>query len=156
MKQGRALTAGERDQLSPGLWDAIVGAGLEPRLRAQAHPAARIAALWRGGAPIMAVGKTIWWPGLPQDVAGTIRMSLLQHELQHLLDFAEGKLSIASYLLWPPNWFYGYDLARHDRWDRLGAEQRASMAEALWRLDQAGDEAGAARLRAIIPWARSP
>jgi len=101
----------------------------------------------------MAVGRTIWWAGLPDDLSGSARLAVLQHELQHLLDFAEGRLTIFSYLLWPPNWIYRYDLARQDRWDRLGAEQRATMAETLWRLERAGDAAGAQRLRAIIPWA---
>jgi hypothetical protein len=150
----RSLTPQEQAELSPGLWEALVKAGVEPRLRARPFPAAYLVALWRGGLPVMAVGRTIWWPGLPGNLAGTIRLSVLQHELQHLLDYGEGKLSITTYLLNPHNWIYSYDLARQDRWDRLGAEQRASMAENLWRLERSGDAAGAARLRAIIPWAR--
>lgn len=156
MALSRDLTGGERAALSAGLLSAMDRAGLQPRLRAQAHPAAWICALWRGGPPVMAVGSTIWWPGLPRDLTGTIRLSVLQHELQHLLDFAQGRLTIPGYLLWPPNWIYRYDLARHDHWNRLGAEQRAMMAENLWRLEQAGDLAGAARLRRIIPWAADP
>ena len=81
-------------------------------------------------------------------------MAVLQHELQHVLDFAERHLSVAGYLLLPHNWSYRWDLSHGLCWDQLGAEQRASMAEALWRAERASAcGKAAAALREIIPWA---
>lgn len=150
---GRLLTASERAQVSAGLRQALQDAGAQPRIRPNAHPASYLAALRFGSAPIMAVGSTIWWPDAPPDLSGTRQMATLQHELQHVLEFAEGKLSILGYLLWPPNWRYDLVLSPGLRWAQLGAEQRATAAEALWRSEQAGDEPRTRLLRALIPWA---
>ncbi len=106
-----------------------------------------------GRAPIMAVGSTIWWPGAAADFWGGPQMAVLQHELQHVLDFAEGRLTVARYLLWPPNWRYRFQLSEGLAWDALGAEQRASAAEALWLYERCGDLANAVALRRLIPWA---
>jgi hypothetical protein len=149
----RRLTAGEWADLSGGLALALQRAGVEPRIEARAHPAARIGALWRGGPPIIAIGRTIWWPGAQADFAGHHTMAVLQHELQHLLDYADGRLTVAGYLLNPRNWRYGYDLSIP--WDNLGAEARASLAEDLWRLERRdGPQADSVKaLRQAIPWA---
>ena len=81
-------------------------------------------------------------------------MAVLQHELQHILDFAEGRLTVLGYLLLPRNWRYRWELSDRLSWDRLGAEQRASMAEALWRAERSQTNGEvAATLRQIIPWA---
>jgi hypothetical protein len=151
----RAFTETEVSELSPGLWDALARAGCRPKVRSQAHPAAFIAALWMRSLPIMAVGKTIWWPAAKSDFAGSVQMAILQHELQHLLDFAERRLSVVSYLLNFRNWTYRYDLSQIRGWEDLGAEQRASMAEGLWLADRSGDFEKAGRLRTLIPWAVS-
>jgi len=150
----RALTPAESAELSPGLAQALAAAGVAPLIDARPHPAAHIARLRFGSLPIMAVGRTIWWPNVRADLAGTAAMAVLQHELQHLLDFADGSLSIAGYLLLPRNWTYRWALSDGLNWGRLGAEQRASVAEALWRAERAPGQADmAAALRAIIPWA---
>ena len=95
------------------------------------------------------------WPNASRDFAGTADMAVLQHELQHLLEFATGRLSVAGYLLLPRNWTYRWGLGPELRWDRLGAEQRASVVEALWRAERSPAAAQmAADLRAVIPWAR--
>jgi len=118
------------------------------------HPAAYLARLRFGGLPIMAVGRTIWWPNARADFAQTDAMAVLQHELQHVLDFAQRRLSWAGYLLLPHNWTYRWALSDGLRWDRLGAEQRASVAEALWRAERSPTSAKvAASLRRVIPWA---
>jgi hypothetical protein len=102
----------------------------------------------------MAAGRTIWWPNARPDFSGTGDMAVLQHELQHLLEYATGRLSIAGYLLLPHNWTYRWALGDRLRWDRLGAEQRASVAEALWRAERSPASAElAATLREVIPWA---
>ena len=82
-------------------------------------------------------------------------MAVLQHELQHLLDFAEGRLTVAGYLALPHNWTYRWRLSQRLDWRRLGAEQRASVAEALWRAENAGDGSLADALRGVIPWAQA-
>jgi hypothetical protein len=152
----RPLTPSEWAGLSPGLLAALAGVGVSPKIDCRPHPAAHLARLRFGGLPIMAVGRTIWWPDARPDFAGTHAMALLQHELQHVLDFAEGRLSVAGYLLLPRNWTYRWRLDKGVRWDRLGAEQRASMAETLWRAEQSPTAAReAAILRDIIPWART-
>ena len=151
----RALTPAEWSELSQGLAGALGAAGVDADLLdARPHPAAHLARLRFGSVPIMAVGRTIWWPGARSNLAGAADMAVLQHELQHLLDFAEGRLTVPGYLLLPHNWTYRWTLTDHLRWDRLGAEQRASMAEALWRAERSpGSEATAAALRRAIPWA---
>jgi hypothetical protein len=149
----RALTAGERAELSDGLDAALASAGAAPMVETRAHPAAHLARLRFGALPIMAVGRTIWWPSARPDFAGTAEMAVLQHELQHILDFAERRLTVPGYLLRPRNWTYRWDLDDGRGWDRLGAEQRASLAEALWRAERSAGGDVAARLRRVIPWA---
>jgi hypothetical protein len=158
MMASRDLTAGEWAELSDGLAQALRAAGVRPRVAQRAHPAAWVAAIWRGSTPIMAVGRTIWWPGAKADFAGDPAMAVVQHELQHLLDYADGRLSVIRYLLWPWHWIYRYDLSRPLEWRRLGAEQRASLAEDLWRSERrhTPDAAALERMRTLIPWARAP
>jgi len=153
----RPLTAGEWRGLHPGLAGALRDAGLQPAIVARVHPAARLAAVWRGGAPVLARPSTIWWPRAPADLSapGFERgMAVLQHELQHVLDYGTGRLTAIGYLSRPANWRYGWPRDRRVGWDRLGAEQRASMAEQLWLIDNgfAPDEDRAV-LEAAIPWA---
>jgi hypothetical protein len=150
----RWLTPGEWAELSEGLVRALVAARVTPLIVPRPHPVARLARVRFGSVPIMAIGRTIWWPNAPPDFAGTDAAAVLQHELQHVLDFAEGRLSVARYLLFPRNWSYRWNLNDGHSWDRLGAEQRASMAEALWRAERSPAAAElAAALRAVIPWA---
>jgi len=150
----RPLTPGEWAELSPGLAAALTARGVAPRIEDRAHVAARLAR-WRfGGTPILVLGQTIWWPKAVADFAGTDEIGVLQHELQHVLDFADGRLTVAGYLTNPRNWTYRWRLSDGLSWRRLGAEQRASVAEALWRAERAGDARTAALLRGVIPWAR--
>ena len=149
----RSLTAGERAALSPGLWDALLAAGAFPRVVADASPLARISYLWRGHTPVLTLGDRIYWGRAPEDCSRQpAAMALLQHELQHVLDYATGRLTWAGYAVNPRNW--SYDLPAPDRcaWSRLGAEQRAVLAEHLWRAERRGDAARIAQLRAVIPW----
>jgi len=148
----RRLTSGEWAELSRGLPQALGRAGVTPQIMARVHPAARLAAFSFGAAPILARPQRIWWPGAPADLAGTAAMAILQHELQHLLDYADGRLSAAGYLLRPANWRYAYDLTTATTWDALGAEQRASVAEHLWQAEQSGDTVTARALRRLLPW----
>lgn len=158
MSGERDLTSGEWAALSPGLADALHRAGVRPRLVGRASGLARIAALWRGQVPVMALGRRIFWPHAPDDLSAPGRerlMAILQHELQHLLEYAEGRLSVWCYAIDPHNWTYRYRLDEATCWSRLGAEQRASVVEELWLLEHAASPA-AERLRhcrRVIPWA---
>jgi hypothetical protein len=158
----RALTPGEWGAVSPGLARALREAGAQPCLEPRAHPAARVAALWRGGTPILARGEVIWWPGVTPDLSAPGRergMATLQHELQHVLDFATGWLTALGYVTHPRHWTYRWRLpddalADGAVWDAFGAEQRASIAERLWLIERGlapRDELAA--LRRLIPWA---
>lgn len=153
---GRALTPAERAAISPGLLAALARAGADPRIIAAPSLWARMAAIWRGATPIMVLGARIYWPGAPGDLAphGPHALATLQHELQHVLDFATGRLGRIGYVLWPGNWIYRYRLTEGARWDRFGAEQRAALAEDYWRATH-GEPAGASlsSLRGLIPWA---
>jgi hypothetical protein len=150
----RELSPGERAELSDGLIEALSAAGVTPMVDERPHPAAFLARLRFGSLPIMAVGRTVWWPNARRDFAGTGDMAVLQHELQHILDFAEGRLTVLGYLLLPRNWGYRWELSGRLSWDRLGAEQRASVAESLWRAERSPTQTEvAAKLRAVIPWA---
>jgi hypothetical protein len=152
----RVLTPGEWSELSPGLAAALEAAGVAPRIEDRPHFAARLVQ-WRfRSIPILALGQTIWWPRARADFAGTPHVAVLQHELQHLLDFADGRLTVAGYLALPHNWTYRWTLSERLDWRRLGAEQRASVAEALWQAESAGDSAVADALRGVIPWAQAP
>ena len=120
-----------------------------------AHPGARIAAAWRGAVPILTRGDAIFWPGAPADLSRgpPVALATLQHELQHVLDYREGRLTAARYLVDPREWTYDVDHAGLD-FDRLGAEQRATLAEHLWLAENGyRSTAEVARLRATIPWA---
>ncbi|NBB14629.1 hypothetical protein GVN21_04545 [Caulobacter sp. SLTY] len=149
----RSLTTAERDALSPGLWDALLAAGAFPRIVAAPSPLAKIAYLWRRHTPVLTLGDRIYWGRAPDDCSRQpAAMALLQHELQHVLDYAAGRLTWAGYAIDPRNW--SYDLPPADRWDwsRLGAEQRAVLTEQLWRAERSRDQARIAQLRAVIPW----
>jgi hypothetical protein len=161
----RPLTETERRALSPGLWDALMAAGVKPQIRSRAHLAARIAGLWLGGTPVLARPRLIHWPGAPADLdrCDDPSRAVLQHELQHLLDYATGAMSALGYLTRPRNWRYGYELAPGSRWSDFGCEQRASIAEHLWLLEHGrqdlvrdclgSDPAPLAEYRRLIPWA---
>jgi hypothetical protein len=86
-------------------------------------------------------------------------MAILQHELQHVLDFATGWLTAFRYLTHPRHWTYHWRLPDDasvggPAWDAFGAEQRASIAERLWLVERGlapRDDLPA--LRRLIPWA---
>jgi hypothetical protein len=158
---GRPLTDGERTALSDGLAEALDRAGARPQIISAPSGLARIVALWRGRAPIMALGERIFWPAAPEDCSAPGRapyMAVLQHELQHVLEFATGELGVVHYAIDPRNWIYRYRLAPGRSWRDFGAEQRAMIVEDLWRLERGlgagGDPGEATRRRALIPWAK--
>ena len=158
MNISRELTPGEWTSLSPGLAGALRDRGARPRLREAAHLGARIAGVLRGTPPpVLTRGDMIWWPATPPDLSVSgceADMAVLQHELQHVLDYRIGWLSAVRYLSHPRHWTYDFTLAATTRWNDLGAEQRASMAEALWWLEHGhGSPDDLAALRRIVPWA---
>ena len=82
-------------------------------------------------------------------------MALLQHELQHVLEFASGELSAVGYAFNPKNWRYGYTLDASSDWRRFGAEQRAAIVEHLWLIERGlGLEATPDHHRRVIPLGR--
>jgi len=149
------MTAREWRGLSAGLETALRGAGAEPLIVAAPHPGATIAAAWRGQVPILTRGDRIYWPNAPADLSGTGAMAVLQHELQHVLDYTTGWLTGRRYLGDPRHWSYAIDPGWIGDFATLGAEQRAVLTERLW-LAEAGvrPRAEIAGLRAVIPWAR--
>lgn len=158
---GRPLTPGERAALSDGLAQALDAAGAAPEIISAPSGLARVVAVWRGRAPIMALGERIFWPSAPEDCSRPGRepqMAVLQHELQHVLEFATGELGVVRYALNPRNWIYGYRLAPGRGWRAYGAEQRATIVEDLWRLERglkaAEDPGELERRRALIPWSK--
>jgi hypothetical protein len=154
----RPLTLGEWSALSPGFAEALRDAGAQPRVVDGAHPGAKLSALWRGSTPILTRGDDIWWPGAPADMAKPgfeEVMAILQHELQHVLEYAQGRLTAAAYLTGPHNWTYAYKLSPASRWSDFGAEQRASIVEELWRLERGGDPTKLAAHRRLVPWAKA-
>lgn len=151
----RSLTASERAALSDGLWDALQAAGAFPRIVASAFPLARVSYLWRGHVPVLTLGDRIYWGRAPDDCSRSpAAMALLQHELQHVLDYATGRMSWLSYALRPADWTYRVPDSGWS-WERLGAEQRAVLAERLWRAERRGETGEIARLQAVLPWARA-
>ncbi|HLZ85303.1 MAG TPA: hypothetical protein VKQ54_17205 [Caulobacteraceae bacterium] len=150
------MTLGEWAALSPGLARALGDAGATPAIEPRAHPAARIAALWRGGTPILTRGEVIWWPGAPEDLSAPGRergMAVLQHELQHVLDFASGWLTAFRYLTCTRHWTYRWRLSEGSHWDAYGAEQRASIAEQLWLMERGlAPDHDLAAVRRLVPW----
>jgi hypothetical protein len=81
-------------------------------------------------------------------------MGVLQHELQHVLEYATGELTAFGYLRRPDDWTYEVELTPGLNWSQLGAEQRATLAERLWLAEHGLAPAGEVGvLRAIIPWA---
>ena len=161
----RHLTPGERARLSPGLVIALGGAGVSPLLLNRTHPGAGIAGLWRGSPPILARPGRIFWPGALTDYAEAPAeaFATLQHELQHLLDYAIGALTSLGYLSSPADWRYQYRLSEASRWEDFGAEQRASIAEHLWLMEQGRSDLVRLALaleppvlgqhRRVLPWA---
>jgi hypothetical protein len=151
----RRLTPQEAAALSPGLLAALAAAGADPTIVARPAIGARIAGLWRGSVPILAWYSRIFWPGALTDVSlDPRRMATLQHELQHVLEYATGELGPLRYGLSPRNWRYAYDALEGAEWGRFGAEQRAQIVEDLWLVER-GLKAGAVDwYRRMVPWAR--
>lgn len=136
---------------------ALRDAGAKPTLVDADHPGAKLSTLWRGKAPILTRGDDIWWRGAPADISKPgweASMAVLQHELQHVLEYAQGKLSAAAYLTGPHNWTYAYQIKPGSRWSDYGAEQRASIVEKLWWLEKGGDPAALEQHRRLVPWAK--
>ena len=103
------------------------------------------------------MGRRIFWAGALEDMSGAWtarRMSILQHELQHLLEYATGELGPLRYAANPANWTYDYVLTSQSLWSDFRAEQRASIAEHLWLIEHRLmiDAAGGAHHRRVIPW----
>jgi len=155
----RPLTAGERAALSAGMAEALDAAGAAPRIVAAPSVLARVASVWRGHLPILTLGQRIFWPVAHEDFSLPGReahMAILQHELQHVLEYATGALTAARYASSPRNWIYHYELKPGARWRDFGAEQRASIVEDYWRIER-GLKAADASLdayRILIPWAK--
>ena len=81
-------------------------------------------------------------------------MAILQHELQHVLDYALGWLTAFRYLTQPRHWTYRWRLSEGAGWDAFGAEQRASIAEQLWLMERGlAPDHDLAAVRRLIPWA---
>ena len=156
-RTSRSLTAGEERALTPGLLSALRRVGADPQIVAMPHPGARLARLWRGGStPILAWRDRIFWPGALEDFAGQARLqAVLQHELQHVLEYRTGDLGPFRYLLRPHNWRYRYHPAAGAKWGQFGAEQRAQIVEDLWLIERGliVGEAPLAWYRQIVPWA---
>lgn len=155
MSEGRPLTRAEWSVLSSGLVDALKASGAEPRIVSRAHPAARVVGLWRGATPVLTRGNVILWPNATENLGADRRTAaVLQHELQHVLDYRTGRMSAARYLIDPREWVYDHDLAKGTPFGALGAEQRATLAERLWMAENGyGDVANIDTLRGVIPWA---
>lgn len=154
----RPLTPGEWAALSPGLARALKAAGVEPVIVARAAWLARAASFWRGHVPILSLPGRIYWPGAVEDFSppGHERqMAVLQHELQHVLEFGAGVLSPLRYLLNPRNWAYTYRLFPGCAWADFGAEQRARLVEDYWLIERGLKAAlldPIEEYRRLIPW----
>src|SRR4051812_18694923 len=91
----RALTPAERHALPHGLVAALPdGVTL---VNAQ-HPMSHLSRIFRGYAVILVRNKTIFWPGLIDDMASDpAHLSLLAHELTHVLQYQAG-MTLWSYI----------------------------------------------------------
>lgn len=153
----RPLTEGEWGALSAGLAEALTSAGVRPLIIARPAIGARIARLWRRRTPILAWRNRIYWPAAAQDFSGEGRaMAILQHELQHLLEYATGDLTVLGYALGPRNWTYSYRLTSGSLWSDFGAEQRAQIVQDLWLVEHGfvGGNGDPALYRRLPPWSR--
>lgn len=152
----RPLTAGEARALTPGLIGALRAAGAEPLILARPALGARFVRVWRRALPILAWRNRIYWPGALEDFsAQPALIALLQHELQHVLEFRTGELGPVRYALNPRNWGYAYRPGGKTRWRAFGAEQRAQIVQDLWLIER-GLKIGVAPIewyRRIVPWA---
>jgi hypothetical protein len=153
----RELTDGEWGAVSPGLARALVEAGARPRILARVCLPARLAQIRFGGAPIMVLGERVHWKGAHRDFSQPgleHLMAVLQHELQHVLEFATGELSALRYVLSPRNWGYGYEITSGAKWRDFGAEQRAMIAQHLWMAERGlPTPYPPDTLRPLVPWA---
>lgn len=153
----RPLTEREWSALSAGLAQALALARVRPLIIARPAIGARISRLWRGRTPVLAWRSRIYWPGATQDFSGEGRaMAVLQHELQHLLEYATGDLTVLGYALDPKNWTYAYRLGPEASWSDFGAEQRAQIVQDLWLVEHglADGKGDLALYRNLPPWSR--
>jgi|GEM_PF-1413917 len=84
---------------------------------------------------VLVRGSAIYWYRAPRDFtksSGRMR-ALLMHELAHVWQYRTGRLSAASYLLWPPNWRYRYAVREGVRLDDYAIEAQADIVEDWYR-----------------------
>lgn len=125
----RSLTLAERAALPQGLVAALPDG---VRLVNAHHPLSHLSRIFRGYAVILVRNKTIFWPGLIDDMASDpAHLSLLAHELTHVMQYQAGMT------LWRYIWRdvignlcrYHYKLAAGKPFDAYAYEQQAAMVE---------------------------
>ncbi len=125
----RSLTPAERaalpQRLVAALPDGIVLVNAH-------HPLSHLSRIFRRFAVILVRNKTIFWPGLIDDMASDpAHLSLLAHELTHVLQYQAGMT------LWRYIWRdvignlgrYSYALQPGKPFDAYAYEQQAAMVE---------------------------
>ena len=125
----RSLTPAERAALPQGLVAALPDGIILVNAH---HPLSHLSRLFRGFAVILVRDKTIFWPGLIDDMSrDPAHLSLLAHELTHVLQYQAGMT------VWRYIWRdvignlgrYSYKLEAGKPFDAYAFEQQAAMVE---------------------------
>jgi hypothetical protein len=125
----RSLTPAERAALPQGLVAALPDGIVLVNAH---HPLSHLSRIFRGFAVILVRNKTIYWPGLIDDMScDPAHLSLLAHELTHVLQYQAGMT------LWRYIWRdvignlgrYSYRLETGKPFDAYAFEQQAAMVE---------------------------
>jgi hypothetical protein len=123
----RHLTAAEIALIPPEL--ALASDARSVRLTDRAHNPFALG-------KVLVRGSSIYWHNAPADFTQSSdgRRALLMHELTHVWQYRTGRLSAASYLIWPPNWRYRYAVRERANLDHYAIEAQADIVEDWYRL----------------------
>jgi len=127
----RPLSDTERKALPPSLLRALPVDDI--RLIDAPHLLCRLARLINKGPLIVARGRRIFWPHLPDDLSRRPeQLALLAHELTHVWQYETG-MTLWRYL-WRERGRYGYRPVAAKPFQAYGYEQQAAMVEDWVRL----------------------
>jgi len=112
---------------------------------------------------ILCRGHKLYWQNFPQDftLKPLIIQSLLVHELCHVWQYETGRLSAASYLIDPRNWFYNYRVKQGAAFDDYPTEKQADLLQDWFlvnsranplRFDRKGSQPTRDWLNNIVPF----
>jgi len=112
---------------------------------------------------IVARGYDLYWKDYPADFTRQplSERALLMHELCHVWQYKEGRLTAWSYLTRPKNWAYGYEFDPHKNFGDYAIEKQADLLQDWYNMNhgtvphrrrQGSPVPSLAQINAVVPF----